>query len=90
MAKDINFSAARLVYVSLMHVLNNAYKFGLHGTLKALRSPDVKPLIDGINPVKAAEKKKKKGKKSSRRDSSDDEDADGDYDEQDEDDADLE
>lgn len=54
MAKDINFSAARLVYVSLMHVLNNAYKFGLHGTLKALRSPDVKPLIDEINPVKAA------------------------------------
>ena len=54
MAKDINFSAARLVYVSLMHVLNNAFKFGLHGTMKALRTPDVKPLIDEINPVKAA------------------------------------
>lgn len=57
MAKDINFSAGRLVYVAIMHIVNNTYKFGLHGTLKALRDPSVKPVIDEINPVKAMESK---------------------------------
>lgn len=58
MANDVNFSAGRVVYVAAMHVLNNQYKFGLHGTLKALRDPSVKPIVDEIDPVKASMDKK--------------------------------
>lgn len=54
MVNDVNFSAGRAVYVAAMHVLNNQYKFGLHGTLKALRDPSVRPIIDEIDPVKAS------------------------------------
>lgn len=52
--RDINFNAARIVYVAAMHILNNVFKFGLHGTVKALRSPDCQPIINEINPVMAA------------------------------------
>lgn len=54
MANDISFSPGRLVYVAAMHILNNQYKFSNHGTLKALRDPSVKPIVDEINPVIAA------------------------------------
>ncbi|WP_428662061.1 hypothetical protein [Runella sp.] len=56
--RDINFSAARIVYVAAMHVLNNTFKFGLHGMMKALRDPSVKAIVDEIDPIKASKDQK--------------------------------
>lgn len=53
MEKDINLSGGRITYAAVGHVPGNEYKFSHLGMLKALRAPELRQIINEIDPVKA-------------------------------------
>lgn len=54
MASNINLGPARVVTAALLKTPENGYRFSGLGGLTALRSPQLKPLIDAMNPANAA------------------------------------
>lgn len=54
MANDINLSGGRITYAAIAHVPGNEYKFSHLGMMKALRAPELRQILNEIDPVRAA------------------------------------
>lgn len=58
MARLINVDYAQIARIAIAHTLDNGYRFGSHGAMLSLRSPQSAALIKEINPMVADQGKR--------------------------------